>query len=222
MTDTCYFCGIEATTDEHAPPRCIFPKAKDSPEGKDYRKNLIKVPSCEAHNTEKSKEDEYLLYILAMCLPSNEVAKNQFLTKIRRAIERRPKLLDRLLIQQQEVTVHDTIKDEWHKTIAIKPEEHRLVSVFTHIAKALYFYEKKQIWKGGVSVLIEFMLSFTDVAQNEQQNNLEKELNNMLQAVPYKGDNQDVFSYQIHEEDGRSLIRLHFYGNTKVTVVSVV
>ena len=49
-----------------------------------------------------------------------------------------------------------------------------------------------------------------------------KELNNMLHAVPYKGDNQDVFSYQIHEEDGRSLIRLHFYGNTKVTVVSVV
>ena len=117
----CYFCGTESTTVEHARPKCIFPKAKDSPDGKDYRKNPIKVPSCKAHNTAKSKDDEYLLYVLAMCLPSNEVAKNQFLTKIRRAIERRPKLLSRLLIQQQEVTVYDTISDEWHKTIAIMP-----------------------------------------------------------------------------------------------------
>ena len=79
-----------------------------------------------------------------------------------------------------------------------------------------------EIWNGNVSVLIEFMLSFTDVAQNAQQNNLENELNKMLQMVPHKGEHQDVFSYQMHEENGRTLIRLHFYGNAKVTVVLVV
>ena len=28
--------------------------------GIDYRKNLITVPACDAHNLQKSKDDEYL------------------------------------------------------------------------------------------------------------------------------------------------------------------
>ena len=125
-----------------------------------------------------------------------------------------------MLIQQQEVTAHDTVNDVWHKTITIMPDERRLVSIFTHIAKGLYFYEKKQIWNQPIRVLIEFMFSTTDVERNKQQDMFGKELNNMLQAVPHKGENIDVFSYQIHEENGRCLIRLHFYGDKKVAVFS--
>jgi hypothetical protein len=221
MNDLCYYCGSEATTAEHAPPLAIFPKLKDSPDGRDYRKGLIKVPSCEAHNTEKSREDEYLLYVLVMSLPSNELAKSQFLTKVRRAIERRPKLLERLLLKTHEVIVHDTVTDEWHKTLAIQPEEHRLVGIFTCIAKALYFYEKASTWPGRVSVLSEFMLSFDDLAQNERQRVLELQLNAVLSDVPFKGENPDVFSYQFVEVDGKTFVRLHFYGSTRVSAVYV-
>ncbi|MBC8440076.1 MAG: hypothetical protein H8D87_10355 [Deltaproteobacteria bacterium] len=105
MINTCYYCEEEANTDEHVPPRAIFPKLKDTPEGLDYRKNLIKVPSCEVHNTEKSKEDEYLLYVLVMSLPSNKIARSQFLTRVRRAIDRRPGLQRRLLIETREVRI---------------------------------------------------------------------------------------------------------------------
>lgn len=212
----CYFCGDVATTEEHAPPRCIFPKMKDSPDGRDYRKNLIKVPSCELHNTEKSKEDEYLLYCLVMSLPSNEIAKSQFLTKIMRAIERRPKLIERLLTHKQEVIVHDTEKNEWSRTIAFKPEEQRLISIFTHIAKAIYHHEKNVSWDGAISVIIEFMLSFTNIEQNDRQADLVKELDAMLSAVPHKGENPNVFSYQFVEVEGGCFTRFHFYGSTKV------
>lgn len=219
--DKCYYCGDSAPTEEHAPPRCIFPKLKDSPDGRDYRKNLIKVPSCEAHNTEKSKEDEYLLYCLVMSLPSNEIAKSQFLTKIMRAIQRRPKLIDRLLLQKQEVIVHDREKDVWSRTIAFKPEEQRLISIFTHIAKAIYYHEKKEKWDGTISVIIEFMLSFTNIEQNERQSDLIKELDTILSTVPPKGDNPDIFSYQFVEVEGGLFTRFHFYGNSKVVAAYV-
>ena len=221
MNDRCYYCGCEATSEEHAPPRAIFPRLKDSPDGRDYRKGLIKVPSCAVHNTEKSREDEYLLYVLVMSLPSNELAKSQFLTKVRRAIERRPKLLERLLLKTQEVVVHDTVSDEWHKTLAFQPEEHRLVGIFTCIAKALYFHEKSCMWAGRVSVLSEFMLSFEDLARNERQRMLEQQLNVMLSDVPFKGENPAVFSYQFVELGGKSVVRLHFYGSTRVSAVFV-
>ena len=46
------------------------------------------------------------------------------------------------MIETQEVVIHDTVTDKWEKSIAIKPEEQRLVRVFTSIAKALYFHER--------------------------------------------------------------------------------
>jgi hypothetical protein len=62
----CYFCGALATSKEHVPPRCLFPKAGDVVDGADYRKNLVTVASCDVHNMHKSKEDEYLRFILAL------------------------------------------------------------------------------------------------------------------------------------------------------------
>lgn len=110
MNNICYHCGQIATSDEHCPPKTLFPKLKDSPDGQDYRKNLLTVRSCDTHNTEKSKEDEYLLYVLVMCLPSNEVAKNQYLTKVKRAIDRRPKLLERLLFKTKESSLQNSFQ----------------------------------------------------------------------------------------------------------------
>lgn len=156
-----------------------------------------------------------------MSLPSNEVAKHQFLTKIMKAIERRPKLIQRLLSDTQEVVVHDTIENKWHRTIALRPEENRLTTIFTHIAKGLYFHEVGKIWSGKVSVLIEFMLSIDEIESNQNQQKLIAKLDSMLANASMKGNNQDVFSYQFAQEDGKSIARLHFYGNSKVTVVFI-
>ncbi len=45
----CYCCGAPATSEEHVPPKGLFPKAKDIPNTK-FREKLITVPSCEKHN----------------------------------------------------------------------------------------------------------------------------------------------------------------------------
>jgi len=57
-------CDLPGTTDEHIPPRAIFPEAKDA-EGRNYRIDLITVPSCPDHNTAKSDDDEFLMVSLA-------------------------------------------------------------------------------------------------------------------------------------------------------------
>lgn len=221
MTGICYYCGKAASSDEHVPPKAIFPKPKDSPDGRDYRKDLITVRSCAEHNSAKSRDDEYLLYVLAMCLPSNELAKHQFLTKVQRAIQRKPALLQALLIEIREVTLHDTVNNTWHRSIAIQPDEKRLINLFTHIAKAIYLIEKSEIWLGKVSVLIEFILSMTDIEQNERQAEVARTANGMLAHVPHKGANPEVFSYQFVEVDGLAMVRLHFYGNSKASAVYV-
>jgi len=93
----CYMCDKVATGWEHVPPRCLFPEQKDLPEGVDLRKQLITVPACDEHNSAKSKDDEYLLNVLVINLPANEIAKNHFLTKIKRAVQRNPRLMNQIM-----------------------------------------------------------------------------------------------------------------------------
>jgi hypothetical protein len=56
-------CDSLATSSEHVPPKCFFPEKKDLPREVDLRKNLFKVPSCDAHNSQKSHDDEYFFYV---------------------------------------------------------------------------------------------------------------------------------------------------------------
>jgi len=221
MTDICYYCGKAATSDEHVPPKTIFPKQKDSLDGRDYRRNLIKVRSCDEHNSAKSRDDEYLLYTLAMSLPSNGIATHQFLTKVQRAAQRKPALLNSLLIEFKNVTIHDTDKDVWYKSIAIRPDQTRLTNIFTHIAKAIYFLETGCVWQGKNRVHIDFMISLQNAAQNEHQAETEKLADQYLAAIPHKGMNQDIFSYQFVEHEGQAMLRLYFYGSSKVLSVFV-
>jgi len=86
----CYICNEPKVSDEHIPPQCLFPDSKDLPAGLDLRKNLITVPSCAEHNLRKSGDDEYLLFVLVANLNVNTVGLNQWRTKIRRAMIKRP------------------------------------------------------------------------------------------------------------------------------------
>jgi hypothetical protein len=197
----------------------LFPKFGDSLDGANYRNQLITVPSCDAHNAATARDDEYLVYTLAMGLTTNELGKHQFLTKIMRAIERRPGLMKTLLGTMQQVSVFDRVTKRWDRTIAFKPDESRLLRTFEKIARGLWFHEKQIIWTGTVSVLTEYMLSLEDVEGNRMTQQLVKSLDSLLSAVPHKGANPTIFSYQMATYDGDSLIRLHFYEHTRVTCI---
>jgi hypothetical protein len=89
MQRTCYMCDAQATSSEHAPPRCFFPDF--SATGRDLRRNLVTVPSCDLHNSAKSKDDEYLRAIILLSAgASSEVARAHFFDKLIRAVKRRP------------------------------------------------------------------------------------------------------------------------------------
>lgn len=49
--EICFLCGKPATTDDHLPPKCIFPKPRPS--------NLITVRACEDCNGGSKLDDEY-------------------------------------------------------------------------------------------------------------------------------------------------------------------
>ena len=68
-------------------------------------------------------------------------------------------------------------------------------------------------------VYVEFLISMHDVKQNQFRETVEKDLDGMLKQVPHKGQNQDVFSYQLALLEDKILLRMHFYGNSKVTVI---
>ena len=54
----CVYCGAVGTlTDDHVPPRNLFPR--------DPPKNLVKVPCCYACNQAASKDDEYFRLVVA-------------------------------------------------------------------------------------------------------------------------------------------------------------
>src|SRR3546814_6410940 len=89
MTDSCYMCDEPSVSKEHTPPRCVFPEQKDT-NGKDFRKALITVPSCETHNSAKSKDDEYLMMVLTSYFNNNEAAQEQIRSKIARAWAKSP------------------------------------------------------------------------------------------------------------------------------------
>ncbi|UZJ61194.1 hypothetical protein OKW98_05580 [Pseudomonas sp. KU26590] len=53
---SCYYCEKPATGMEHVPPQSFFIKGQ--------RDGLISVPSCDVHNQQKSKDDEYVRAVL--------------------------------------------------------------------------------------------------------------------------------------------------------------
>ncbi len=55
----CVYCGsAEALTDDHIPPKTLFPKPRPS--------NLITVPSCRSCNEGASRDDEYFRLVISM------------------------------------------------------------------------------------------------------------------------------------------------------------
>jgi hypothetical protein len=101
----CYFCNNPPTSREHVPPKNIFPEGKDVPNGKDYRANLITVPSCDLHNGAKSGDDTYLMMVIVSYFQNNTAAQAQIRSKVTRAWTKDKKLAGTVVTNLQTVNV---------------------------------------------------------------------------------------------------------------------
>lgn len=208
----CYMCSNPATSVEHVPPRCLFPEKKDLPLGIDLRKQLITVPSCDVHNTAKSQDDEYLLYLLLLNIPNNETATNHFFTKVQRAIQRNPTLIQKFSEKQLPVVAEDTITGEVHQTVAVQIDEERLASSLEHIGRALYYNHFGSSWEGDVSAFPHFLMHLTQPNAeelNKPNELMQKAVELAMQEKELHGENSEVFCYQI--ADGETPVNFIMY-----------
>jgi len=211
-------CRKKATTKEHIPPKCFFPEKKDLPPGyDDLRRNLITVPSCPDHNTENSKDVEYILYVLSLNILGNNIAVDHFLTKIVRAMERNQGLIRKIYQDKKDISIENSETKERYITSALNTDRDRFDKVIKMLARGLYFHVYKKKWLDEISLHAEFLRSF-DKDDNAFFNSMESTTDELFQKLPFSGSNPEVFKYQFFEKSPMKLARLHFYNGCKIIV----
>jgi hypothetical protein len=227
VPETCYMCDRVATTREHTPPRCLFPKTKDLLElgitDRDFRTNPIIVPSCEEHNTEMSKDDEYLWYVLGTCQASNKLGQNYFATKGVRAIVRRPKLLSSM-ISDPAALAEDELGS--FETFKMELAGDRFQTVLDKIGRAIYFHHFNKVkWCEKIKAHPEFM--FFEGESDEVLGNI-----NQFRTMSKKifaneksyGEHQEIFTYNViypgeENPNTKCMMRINFYGEARVSLL---
>jgi hypothetical protein len=202
--NTCYACDAPATGDEHVPPQCIFPK-----EGQ-YRKNLIKVPSCDIHNSKKSKNDEYLKFILTAVGGMSELAGSIFGDSVMRSFEHVPHLVDKFTPSLQLVQVGG------FETGGFALDVVRFESSVASIVRGLLFHET------GKKLASELRVAWAQMLTANYSTAPYLEVIRRAEQIPanYLGANPRVFQYAINNSNSGAtwLCRLRFYEGLPICV----
>ena len=213
--EICYMCNEVATSREHVPPKCLFPERKDI--GGDYRKDLVTVPSCDKHNSMKSKDDEFLMVSLAGIIGNNSIGLHHKFGKVDRAIRRSSnRLLEKVFLRRK----HFVVELDENKFIEIiwgTPDHVRLVSCFEHIAYGIYYNHFKTRFSGEVKILLGYLHS-DDQNTRTFRDLVKHKCEIELKDKPLHGENKEIFYYQFTEPDefGLFALNLCFYGGLNI------
>src|SRR5690606_23103004 len=207
--ETCYMCSSAKTSKEHVPPKCLFPEQSDS-NGKDYRKELITVPSCDEHNSAKSKEDEYFLLCLSMNVFGSEASQTHQTTKLLRILNRKPHLLVSMFPSlqsgdsiEQAVPVYNIDGKRFNKQLQ-------------HIGYGVYFHKYGTHWNKEIIVVPISGIISNDVLLNRQYQFTAEQVIPLFSKIERQGNNQEVFFYQFAEGGSVPLVMLTFYEKIKI------
>lgn len=209
---TCYYCGKKAVSSEHVPPKCFFPK--------DKRTNLIQVPACSEHNEDTSKDDSYVLFIIASHVGNNEVGKKHSVEKGMKPLERSEALMSVIKENSVDVYVGDGCKLERSKMIQVDRE--RFDKEITKMAYALYYKTYNKQWNKELIIGTNSMLCGDGKIEDlGQLINCAKECmkaNHIDEGSPFQGDNQEVFKYRFFETEKQDgpILQMIFYEGFEV------
>jgi hypothetical protein len=202
---------------EHVPPLNLFPEAHEVG-GKDYRINLITVPSCDLHNAAKSHDDEFLMVSLAGIIGNNSIGYQHKLGKVDRALRGSAhRLLDEVLLKKTEIHTVQLSPNNFIDVIWGTPDLARLNRCFDHIARGVYFRHFSSSFSGQVHILLGYLAHKNADAKNWCAFIRDRaEID--LDGRPRNGSNPDVFYYQVTDIDphGLFMIKLCFYGGLNV------
>jgi hypothetical protein len=122
--ETCYICGAAKVSDEHFPPKAFFPSDRR------LRRKLKTVPSCKAHNNDKSEDDVYLLaHISINAAAGDNLAKKVFLRSI----------MPNLKSRRFRAAIAKGARVQPDGAVAYPVDVARFDSFFNHLACAVYF-----------------------------------------------------------------------------------
>ena len=214
---TCYMCDNLATSREHVPPECFFPEQKDL--NADYRRNLITVPACDVHNLRKSRDDEYMLGVVAFHWRNNQVAHQQSTTKIKRALKRKRGYFSLYFGEGK----NQLLLLEDKKLVTGPVNIDRLNSSLEKIARGLYYRHFNRKWLNNVGIQ---HLSLVPVHNKDPNHPVVHALTQFVQQMrllclnqPKRGANPDVFYYQLVQGRFATIMLMVFYGGFEVIAV---
>ena len=218
---TCYACDAAKSSREHAPPKCLFPEESDLPAGIDLRRNLICVPSCDEHNSEKSTDDEFLLWVFSVQSLGNQYRGLSFHTKAIRAFRRRPNSLLALLENPTSINLLAT-DGRLLPSASVEVDFSRFERCMIHIARALYFEETKTKWRSSCRVFTNVFQGMRGTGSdglNDRHHKAVSAAQGATAHLPSKGQNPAIFSYKFAElRSDMRLLLMTYYGQTHVLV----
>jgi hypothetical protein len=211
----CYMCEAHATSREHVPPRSLFPENRDL--GENHRKELMTVPSCDLHNSAKSREDEFLMVSLAGIIGNNSLGYRHKLTKVDRAIRRSAgRLLDSVFKRK---TLHKVqLKDnKFIDVIWGTPDIERLNKCFEHIAYGLHHFHFGKRFEGRIRIMLGYLHHETGDAKTFCEFIRDRSEIDLV-GQPKVGENPAAFFFQVTDYDqfGLFMIKMCFYGGLNV------
>lgn len=212
-------CVSLATSREHVPPLCLFPESKDVG-GKDYRRNLITVPSCDEHNSKKKSDDEFLMVSLAGIIGNNSTGYRQRFSKVDRALRASSSHLLALTLRDARVVSRlELAENQFLEIIWGTPDLARLTRCFEHIAYGLHQHHFGRQFDGRLHVHLGY-LSRKEHNDATWAQFVHDRAALDLEGKPALGANPDVFCYQVADPDrfGFYLMRLYIYGGLQVFV----
>jgi hypothetical protein len=127
----CYLCGASATTKDHIPPLCIFPKPRPS--------NLVTIPACNACNHDRSLDDEYFRLVIAAgsrdAPQSHSVLQQRIIPRMRKT----PALIVEFLKSVQRVNFQSPEGVDIGQAPVFQINRSRVQAVIDKIVRGLFF-----------------------------------------------------------------------------------
>ncbi len=211
---TCYYCGNKAVSSEHVPPRCFFPK--------DKRNNLIQVPACELHNESTSKDDSYVLFIIASFIGNNVTGKTHSVDKGIKPVLRSEALQS--VIKENSLNIFVDDGNGLQTTKMINIDRKRFDDEIIKMAHALFFHTYNRRWIKDLFVGTNSLLCNDGKVEDLGFliNNTKKVLeeSGIEETRTFWGDNPDVFKYRFieTEDPDTPILQMIFYEGFEVWV----
>jgi len=223
MQEICYACDERATSKEHCPPKCFFPK--------NQRKNLIKVPACPKHNNEKSDNDEWIRLIIAGIAGEKELLPAIIRSSNRKTKSGNPNFIQNKILNILSQVVPNHLRnngkfpdDASYNSYDMLPAESNILHDHLElIARGIMYHEKGFPYKNMLFIIQsdnlpplsidqkgKFILNLISCAN---KNNL------LFREVCEQGDNDVIFTYKINKLYLMDIVQLQFYKRVVVNII---